>query len=253
MLESIQPYLDKGETIYAGRLSYVMYLTGKNRVKLVGLQVYGVNQNKCVITWKNPVSLTEQAKEFPFNRPPRLGGYFTYLDMLEENPDIVTEVGSDSSFIDSLSAWGYVFDIDGLEEGEYDFSIVLFDPQGNSSIPTLASAYVYGQQYEASLLNREIQRITHVELPQEDGSTVSAAHIRWAPEGEGQLHGCNLEYDLAAGATARLYVPAADTATNLEGYKPGGECRYTSVYMPDGFSLDKFFAAEETVPLPAGS
>lgn len=44
MLENIQPYLDKGEKIYVGKVDSLEAFSGKNRILLKGLYMYGVTQ-----------------------------------------------------------------------------------------------------------------------------------------------------------------------------------------------------------------
>lgn len=68
MLDGIQPYLDEGEKIYVGKLDSLKAFTGKNRIKIEGKMMYGVNQVKCVISYKDPITLEEKFKEFPIER-----------------------------------------------------------------------------------------------------------------------------------------------------------------------------------------
>jgi hypothetical protein len=239
MLDSIQPYLDEGETIYAGKMNYIISFTGKNRARVLGLQVYGVNQNKCAISWTNPISLTKETREFPIDPAMHLNKIpIDSLPLL---------LASDSTFsFDVLLKRGYVFELDSLEEGQHDFSIVLFDPQGNRSIPTVASTYIFGQAYENSLINRNFKSVTTVQSSAEENTL----HIRWVISREPTLIGCNLEYDKADGTTGSLFVAVSDTATDLAGYKPKGEWRYSTSYQPSTLSLDAFYAAEERHTLP---
>lgn len=248
MLDSIRPYLDEGETIYAGRMDYVLSFTGKNRARVLGLRVYGVNQNRCAISWTNPVSLTKETREFTVD--PAMHQDQFPVDSLLQLDSLLLDPAASASMLDTLLQRGYVFDLDNLEEGQHDFSIVLLDPQGNRSIPTVASTYVYGQAYEDALINRSFKAIGAVQLP-EGGQAV---RIRWFVSRETSLVGCNLEYDRLAGDTARLFVAVGDTATNLTDYMPGGKWRYTTIYRPSVFSLDAFYARVEelTLPAPAG-
>ena len=70
--------------------------------------MYGVNQVKCVISYKDPITLEEKFKEFPIER---------------------TEPRETFEFM-----------LENLTEGQYDFSIVTYDPKNNTSIPTEVSA-----------------------------------------------------------------------------------------------------------------
>lgn len=99
MLDGIQPYLDEGEKIYVGKLDSLKAFTGKNRIKIEGKMMYGVNQVKCVISYKDPITLEEKFKEFPIER---------------------TEPRETFEFM-----------LENLTEGQYDFSIVTYDPKNN--------------------------------------------------------------------------------------------------------------------------
>lgn len=123
MLDNIQSYLEKGETIYVGKVDSLEAFPGKNRVKLEGLYLYGVTQKKCVISWK---SMDEE--EMSLN-----------LDVVRENPEDPFEVI-----------------IDNLDEGQYEFVITTYDAKGNSSIESVVECYVYGELYESNLSNRKI-------------------------------------------------------------------------------------------------
>mgnify|MGYP000317565860 CR=1 FL=1 len=123
MLDNIQPYLEEGETIYVGKVDSLEAFSGKNRVKLEGLYLYGVTQKKCVIRWK---SMDEE--EMSLN-----------LDVVRENPEDPFEVI-----------------IDNLDEGQYEFVITTYDAKGNSSIESMVECYVYGELYESNLSNRKI-------------------------------------------------------------------------------------------------
>jgi hypothetical protein len=240
MLDSIQPYLDEGEIIYAGRMNYIIASTGKNRARLLGLWVYGVNQNRCAISWTNPISLTKETREFPID--PAKHQSKIPLDTL-----LRVDSALSASLLDTLLAHGYVFELDSLEEGQHDFSLVLFDPQGNASIPIVSSVYVYGQAYEKSLINRNIKSISTVKINGSD-----AVHIRWVNSRAVALTGCILQYQKSDGAIETLSVAVSDTATDLTSYLPGGKWGYTTTYLPNG-SMDAFYASVEEYTLPAGS
>ncbi|MFS2755755.1 DUF4998 domain-containing protein [Bacteroides thetaiotaomicron] len=128
MLDGIQPYLDEGEKIYVGKLDSLKAFTGKNRIKIEGKMMYGVNQVKCVISYKDPITLEEKFKEFPIER---------------------TEPRETFEFM-----------LENLTEGQYDFSIVTYDPKNNTSIPTEVSAYAYGELYQQALTNRILHSIS---------------------------------------------------------------------------------------------
>ena len=97
MLENIQPYLNEGETIYVGKVDSLTASSGRNRILLKGLYIYGVTQKKCVIRWQ---SQGEEDKSLE-------------LDVVRENT------------IDPFEVM-----INDLEEGQYEFSITTYDAKG---------------------------------------------------------------------------------------------------------------------------
>ena len=50
-LDTIQEYLDAGETIYAAKMDSVDIRPGYNRVEVTGLLKYGMDTERCVIHW----------------------------------------------------------------------------------------------------------------------------------------------------------------------------------------------------------
>lgn len=130
MQHDIEQYLDKGETIYVGKLDSIEVHPGKNRIMVEGKMPYGVTQTKCVFTWLTP-SNQQESKEF---------------DIVRKSPDDTFE-----------------FYIDELEEGQHDFEIITKDAKGNSSIIVKVGGYSYGDVYLSTLSNREIAKIEVVD------------------------------------------------------------------------------------------
>ena len=183
MLDGIQPYLDEGEKIYVGKLDSLKAFTGKNRIKIEGKMMYGVNQVKCVISYKDPITLEEKFKEFPIER---------------------TEPRETFEFM-----------LENLTEGQYDFSIVTYDPKNNTSIPTEVSAYAYGELYQQALTNRILHSISpeQKEIVNESGQSerIWAAKLNWnISRGDG-LVGCNLEYERQDGTLGSKYISVDET------------------------------------------
>lgn len=217
MLDGIQSYLDEGEKIYVGKLDSLEAFSGKNRIKIQGKMMYGVNQVKCAISYRDPVTLEEKSAEFPVER---------------------TEPQETFEFV-----------LENLTEGQYDFSVVTYDPKNNMSIPTEVSAYAYGELYHQALTNR-ILRSASPEQKTVDGESVWVAKLEWNMSRGDGLVGCNLEYEQADGTWGTKYVPAEENNTVLENYKPCGTLRYNSVYKPDETSLDEFVTDTKTASLP---
>lgn len=221
MLDGIQGFLDQGETIYVGKLDSLKTFPGKNRVKIQGQMLYGVNQVKCVISYKDPVTLEGESQEFPVERK---------------------EAGETFEFM-----------LDNLTEGQYDFSVVTYDPQNNKSIPMEVSAYVYGEQYQQALTNRIIKSISPEEILNDKGQGEWVANIEWSiSKGDG-IVGCNMEYEQEDGSMKTVYVPVDETSTRLSGFKAGGKLIYNTEYLPDEDAIDKFTAGNRELALPEKS
>ncbi|NDV65282.1 DUF4998 domain-containing protein [Bacteroides sp. 224] len=218
MLDNIDGFLKEGETIHVGKLDLLQAYSGKNRIKIEGQMIYGVNQVKCVINWIDPVTLEKDSKEFPIVRE-KAGETFEFM-------------------------------LDNLKEGQYDFSIVTYDPEGNQSIPNAVSAYAYGNQYAETLTGRIIRSITPEERMGKNNEREWITQINWnISRGDGII-GCNLEYEQEDGAFKTLYIPVDDTSTQLENFKSGGIMRYNTEYMPEETALDIFTTTKEEVTLP---
>lgn len=220
MLDNVQDYLDEGETIYVGKIDSLKAFPGKNRIKIEGQMLYGVNQVKCIINWKDPITLEKDSREFPIVRQ---------------------SAGETVEFM-----------LDNLEEGQYDFSLITYDAKGNESIPMEVSAYAYGEQYQEGLINRIIRAKYISAIIDEDDQAKRAARIDWnISRGDGII-GCNLEYELEDGTIKTLYVPVSTNTVYLTDYKGGGKLRFNTEYMPEETSLD-IFTVDEMVEttLPA--
>lgn len=134
MLDNIQPYLDEGEKVYVGKVDSLTARSGKNRILLQGLYLYGLTQKKCIISW---VTTEDEKKSLE-------------LDVVRKEP------------IDKFEVM-----IEDLEEGQYEFSIRTYDSKGNSSIVSVIDGYAYGETYQSNLVNRKVEKIT-----QQDGNLI---------------------------------------------------------------------------------
>jgi hypothetical protein len=216
ILEDIQPYLDRGETIYVGKLDSVKVFPGKNRIKITGNMPYGFTQVKCNILWINPLGEND-SKEFPIVR--------------------------------NVSNEPFEFIIDNLSEGQHDFTITTHDAIGNSSIQIEANGYSYGDIYQSILENRKIDNIVVQEISAESGN-VWQATIKWLNLNNDEVQGCQVEYEQPDGNFKEIYVPIEETTTSFTDYKPNGSLRWNTVYLPDSLSIDKFYTEKIELPLP---
>ncbi|MCG8305769.1 MAG: hypothetical protein MI975_00160 [Cytophagales bacterium] len=132
------------------------------------------------------------------------------------------------------------FDLE-LEEGEYTFSLYLMDDAGHRSIRSEVPARVFGEKYQASLLNRGIKNIEAFA----DGS----AKISWSTPGEGIIE-TMLNYEDADGNTQTMPVSNDETKTVIASCKLGGKIQVSSTYKPIENAIDAFGAIpfETTFP-----
>lgn len=119
-LDTIQEYLDAGETIYAAKMDSVDIRPGYNRVEVTGILKYGMDTEKCVIRW------------------------------LPDNDSLVVPVQR----IDPVDTFR-VF-IENLSEGTYQFEIVTYNKGGYRSIATTKGSKTYGERYISSLRVRSL-------------------------------------------------------------------------------------------------
>lgn len=217
MLEDIQPYLDKGEKIYVGKLDSIKVRSGKNRIQIEGLMPYGITQEKCIISWIDPNNAVG-SKEFPITRQ-------------SENDE-------------------FKFVIDGLLEGQHDFSIITIDAKGNTSIKVEANGFSFGEIYQSTLENRKINRITSQPITTESG-TIWQASINWLAINSNEVQGCNVEYELMDGSFKEIYVPVNELTTGFTGYKPSGTLRWNTAFLPDSTSIDLFYTKKIEMTLPS--
>lgn len=60
MLSNIESYLDAGETIYVGKVDSLTTSSGKNRILIEGLYMYGVTQKNVLSSgnlWMEKINL----------------------------------------------------------------------------------------------------------------------------------------------------------------------------------------------------
>lgn len=108
--EMQKDFLDRGETIYVGRIDSVKFRGGLNRIQMEGLLGYARSATRCVITWN------DQTLEYT-------------IDEIRQ--------GDTAKIL-----------ISDLEEGTYRFYVQTFDNEGNQSLKDEYYGYVYGEEYK---------------------------------------------------------------------------------------------------------
>ena len=99
--------IDKGETIYVGKVDSLKLYPGRERIGLRGDLRYGLTQTRCTISWLHP-SGEEQSKS---------------IDIVRTSPDDKLDVV-----------------LTDMQEGPYEFTVITYDGLGNKSIPVRPTA-----------------------------------------------------------------------------------------------------------------
>lgn len=118
--DTIQEFLDAGETIYAPKMDSIKIRSGYDRVEVMGIMIYGMDTKKCVIKWLPD----NDSLEVPIQRV---------------------------HLVDTFRVF-----VEGLPEGTYQFEIFTYDKSGNRSITTSKSGKTYGERYASSLRVRAL-------------------------------------------------------------------------------------------------
>ncbi len=127
MLDNIQPYLDRGETVYVGKADSISAISGRNRIKLEVFLKSGFSQSLCQVT-RIDADGESAVEEIP----------------------VIRESGKQK----------LTMEFDNLKEGQHDFEVVLKDDAGNTSLIVPATGYSYGAFYESTLMNRRYSSVS---------------------------------------------------------------------------------------------
>ncbi len=126
------------------------------------------------------------------------------------------------------------FIINGLEEGDYLFSIITTDVKGNRSLPIEKSTTIYGNTYRNGLLN---QGIDHVVLFRD------SAIILWNAIGtKTLLVGNEIEYTDRNNKQQIVFAPLNSLITTIYNIDTTKKTSVRSLYKPDLKALDDIFS-----------
>lgn len=121
----------------------------------------------------------------------------------------------------------------GLEDGNYSFSVYLYDAQGNPSNRAKIVTRVYGDRYIQSLTSRQVQGAIFKN---------DSVFIAWqSPESNGL--GTEINYLSIAGDTQQVFLGRNNDSTVLPNYKPGTYFRYRTMFKPVPEAIDTFYAS----------
>lgn len=196
-----QEYLDRGEVIYAAKADSVAPHSGRNRVEF---EVFVKSQR---IT----------TARFFWN------DYKDSSDLIIEGQGVFRKM------------------LDNLEERRYIFQLVCLDEFGNRSLPVELSANVYGEQYQAQLVNRSVGS-TSIDVQ-------GKVTINWGSAVDGAV-AIEVSYTDLAGNSKLQSFPADLPTSVITDLKPDMGYEYRTVYKPDSTGIDSFFTGySQSTPL----
>lgn len=192
MNDLYQDYLDRGEIIYAAKADSVAPHSGKNRVEF---EVFVKSQRI-------------KTARFFWN------DYQDSSDLVIEGQGVFKKM------------------LDNLEEKRYIFQLVCLDEFENRSLPVELSANVYGEKYQAQLVNRSV-RSTSIDVQGE-------VTITWGGAVDGAV-AIEVSYTDLAGNSKLQSFPADLSTSTITDLKPDMGYEYRTVYKPDSTGVDSFF------------
>lgn len=204
-------YTTGGSIAYPGRMDSVKVFSGKNRVKVTGL----------------------------FTSDPKIVKYRVFWNSRQDSIEVpVTRTAG----VDTAKLI-----IPNLPEGLMSFQIRTYDAQGHISIPIDTAAYVYGDLYQSAITNRAIADASM----QNDGSAL----INWGDvSADAGIVNMEIKYSDKFNKAHDTLITSVLTGptqgklftTSLPNFKAGNSISYSTTYLPNATSIDKFHVAYQT-------
>jgi len=202
--DDYKKYLGNGEILYTGKADSLRVHAGRNRVQLSWLLISDPKISRAKIYWNNRKDSA-------------------MLDIKR------------TSGVDTIR---YI--ISNLEERAYTFEVYNFDRDGNTSVRSEATGFVYGRFYEDALLTRAF---SNAEMKN------GQAEISWANiDTTGGIIGMQLQYTTSDNVAHDTIVAAQPEGqvTVLPNYLSMSSFRYRTLYQPDKLAVDTFYTPFET-------
>ena len=195
-------YEKGGAIVYAGKMDSVNVLSGKKRVEVYGLFTSDPNIVKYRVFWNSRLD----SMDFPVTR---------------------------TSGVDTARGI-----ISGLDEGAQSFEIRTFDKLGNSSVPVYATATVYGDLYQASLVNRGV---VDASLQSDSSALITWADVSSAA---GILY-MEIQYTDKLNRQHDTIIPSviSKQTTSLPNIKLSNAFSYRTAFLPAAGAIDTFYTA----------
>ncbi len=196
MSETYSEFVKDGETIYIGKPDSIKVRSGKERVEISWLLLSDPKISKYKISWNN-------------------GENFLESDLVR------------SDRVDTVRVI-----IENLPEYIYDFDIVHYDDQGNSSVKSTAIGRTYGALYQSTLINRSIRSMLRVN----DSKDLM---IEWYAASDEVLN-VELNYIDALGSPIVRELAPGNLLDTLLNFPVNGVFEYQTRYLPQPDALDQF-------------
>ena len=196
-----EPYLERGEQIYLGKIDSVHMYAGKNRIE-AGIWFSDIRAKNLVVKYN--------------------GGVDSVCIPLERDPE--RPLRSDSILIK----------VPDVNEGTaVTFRFIIYDANMKyKSLPVEALCSAYGDNYQESILNRRLISHTY-----QNGTLTT----NWLRTGSVQIVNTEIYYTLANGEESMIKLLPNETSSTLKGVKSGTQVRYRSVYRPESTTIDLFY------------
>lgn len=121
-----------------------------------------------------------------------------------------------------------------LAENFYSFTIRTYDAKGNTSVPVEVSGNVYGDRYQARVLERPVK------APMLNNANL--LKIEWTPADTiAGAFATDVEYTNNLNVTKTVRFKAKEINTEISDYKAGTSFKYRTLYLPDSLAIDTFY------------
>lgn len=127
--------------------------------------------------------------------------------------------------------------IDNLIETTCYFKVISYDDYGHSSLEVETEEYIYGDNYQKSLLNRSLKSKQMLN---------NQFHLQWYDADETEL-GIELEYKDIFSKSKKIYIPDTVTSTVIADFNVDYPFAYRTLYLPKSTAIDTFYTAVEEV------
>lgn len=197
VMDTHKAFIEGGEIIYAPKPDTIYFVAGRNRIELNYTISKAPNVKFMNVYWDN--------------------GNGSLTEPLE---------------LSSGTETGKIL-INNLEEKSYTFIVELEDSYGHKSLKTSGVGSSYGDNYQASLSERRISRMSTGD---------NGGIIEWNIASENLVRN-EIKYVSDSGEEVCLKMDAENSTLICPGAKPGGFVEYRSVYIPEEACVDTFYTA----------